>query len=95
MANTKEMLTKSYVLDVEELHEGAPIAITFHAVGIRKYEKTFYGIIIESSPIEVKFDYYDSKEMIRKGRGSAKRLIRRVATLEDIKQGKVSIKVLI
>ena len=88
------MYTKSYVIDVEELYEGAAVQITFHAVGARKFEKTFNGIIIDSSPLEIKVDYYDPKEMVNKGRGKAKRLTRRVFTLEDLKSNKVSLKVL-
>lgn len=88
------MFTKSFVLDTEKFHEGAAIEITFHAQPPRKYEKLFFGIVIDVNPMEIKFDYYDAKEMIKKSKGSAKRLIRRVVTLDDIKAGKVSLRVL-
>lgn len=83
------MLTSSYVIDVEDLHVGAAVQITFHPYGVRKSEKRFNGIVIASTPLEVKIDYLDPKEFEKAKK--AKRLIRRVFTLEDITSNKVSI----
>lgn len=85
------IFTQSYVINVEELHAGAAVEIVYHSYGVRKDEKKFNGIILESNPLSIKIDYYDPKEMHIKKRHL---LIRRIFTLEDMKNQKISLRVL-
>jgi hypothetical protein len=80
----------SFVFNVEELHQGAAVEIKFHAIGTRKYEKIFNGIIIDSNPLEIRVAYVDPKE-------KAKRInfIRRSVTLDDVKDKKITLRILV